>query len=79
MTVECNRNFKLVRLHSNTYKLKDLLTLPSTLHSMERITRIQSALHIAERDEIDRVFYVDKGHQNGAELHYVTVNGIIYI
>ena len=30
-------------------------------------------------DEVLAVYYVDKGHYNGAELHWITDNGIIII
>lgn len=79
MTVAQNQNFKSVRLCNHQCSLNDLLTLNKTHHIYERQTRFEKALYISKEDEVDRVFRVDKGHPNGAELHFVTKNGCIYI
>lgn len=51
-----------------------------TLHYMfERDERQQKLLEELPKGQLLNSFYVDKGHKNGAEIHYIFDNGVIAI
>lgn len=79
MTVQENRSFQSVKECKTNYNLSDVISSPATKHLSERNLRIRNALNLNNGAEVDKVFLVDKGHPNGAELHIVTDKGIIFI
>lgn len=85
MNIEDNLNFKSVELFNeeiNIYILRK--NCGFTGHaSYERSERLKKAFELNKTDgrqaPFDRIFRVDKGHEDGNELHCVTKNGIIFI
>ena len=76
MNVKENRNFKKVKFYSYSLTLDELKSLRYTKH-MEASNRIKLARFIS--GEIVETFFVDKGHKDGAELHCVSENGVIWV
>lgn len=83
-SIKENNNF----LSVEEYKLLDISSVQKALHTEhlteERQNRINKAYEINQASDgsqapIDAVFLVDKGHEDGKELHCVTENGVIYI
>ena len=85
MNIRSNSNFKSVDLFDGEIDIYTLIKQPDfTIHaSSERSERFRKALELNETNGIqepfDRIFRVDKKHEDGIELHCVTKNGIIYI
>ena len=76
MNVKENKNFKKVKFYSYNLTLDELKSLQYTKH-MEASNRIKLARFIS--GEIVETFFVDKGHKDGAELHCVSENGVIWV
>ena len=76
MNVKENKNFKKVKFYSYNITLDELKSLQYTKH-MEASNRIKLARFIS--GEIVETFFVDKGHKDGAELHCVSENGVIWV
>ena len=79
MTIQSNPNFLRVSEYKHPVSLSQVLRSVPTYHLHERASRVHTAIMINNGAEIDRAFLVDKGHPNGAEIHYVTKNGCIFI
>ena len=88
MNVSENTNFKEVKVYRNL-EIEDILNMVPTTHlSLERLERFEFSKklnRVYSKDKsfkqanINKVFLVDKGHKEGAELHCVTDKGIIFI
>lgn len=76
MTVAENDNFKSVKIYSYNFTLDELKHLCYTKH-MSESHRVDLARFIS--GEIVDTFFVDKGHKDGAELHCVSENGVIWV
>jgi hypothetical protein len=76
MTVEENNHFKCVKIYSYNFTLDELKHLCYTKHISES-HRVDLARFIS--GEIVDTFFVDKGHKDGAELHCVSENGVIWV
>ena len=85
MNIKDNSNFKSVELFDEGIDIYILIkTYDFTVHaSAKRAARFDKALKYNKTDgrqaPFDRIFRVDKNHENGIELHCVTKNGIIFI
>lgn len=81
MKISENKNFLKVETTNYQFEMNELLGLSKTNHlSEERATRLNKVLtFVHDSDQIDRVFWCDKGHHDGAELHCVTTSGLIFI
>lgn len=75
-----NKNFIEVKLNSETLTLDYIIDREHTLHlNDERLSRLNKALELNENAEVHQSFYVDKGHENGPEIHNITRNSMIFI
>ncbi len=84
MNINENSNFKSVELSDEEIDIYSLKNCDFTSHaSFDRFERFDEAFELNKTDgrpaPFDRIFRVDKGHPDGAELHCVTENGIIFI
>ena len=85
MNIKDNSNFKSVELFDEGIDIYILIkTYDFTVNaSAKRAARFDKALKYNKTDgrqaPFDRIFRVDKNHENGIELHCVTKNGIIFI
>ena len=84
MRIQDNDRFLSVKRYSERipYTLDELSKCASMHFSEERDIRRSSIERVGKmhgKDKIANVFYVDKGHKDGAELHVVTINGLIYV
>ena len=76
MNAKENPNFKKVRIYSYNFTLDELSGFKNTKHFNES-HRVAIAKLIS--GEIVETFFVDKGHKEGAELHCVSENGVIWV
>lgn len=79
MTIKENESFKKVNEYQNI-PIDIVLKEFHTKHlDEERKRRLDLAIDVNDGTEIEKVFWVDKGHPNGPELHCVTKKGVIFI
>lgn len=76
-----NKQFGKVELYTkNDIILEKILEENFSKHfSKTRLERFQLAITLNKNAPIDKIFFVNKFHENGPELHIVTQNAIIYI
>lgn len=85
MNIKDNSNFKSVELFDEEIDIYILLNnYGFTVHALsDRYERIDKALELnktnGRQTPFDRIFRVDKKHEDGIELNCVTKNGIIFI
>jgi len=79
MTISQNNNFKSVEIISNEVAMKYYSSANSTAHMYSRKDRFNQAIILNNNSKIDNGFFVDKGHDNGKEVHIVTTSGCIFI
>lgn len=84
MKISENKNFKEVKLYDKKITIKELLSENLTKHlKHERLERFNKAVELniynGKQSKIHTVFWVDKNHPDGPELHCVTHKGIIFI
>lgn len=85
MNIKENKNFKEVKLSNKKIEIADLLKESLTGHlKKDRLERFNMAVKLNKHSDgtdasIDRIFYVNKGHPDGPELHCVTKKGILFI
>lgn len=84
MKIRDNDRFLSVERYNERlpFSLNELQSCASLHFKEERDIRKQNMDKVAKmhgKDKIANVFLVDKGHENGAELHVVTFNGLIYV
>ena len=84
-SLQNNKNFKNVQIYKGNINIENILKEQHTLHLDEtRKERLNLALDLnkdklGKPANIDKIFVVDKGHQDGEELHCVSKKGIIFI
>jgi hypothetical protein len=85
MNIKENNNFKEVKLSEKNITIEELLEESLTKHlNNSRKKRFDMAVNLNKHKdgsnaEVDKIFFVDKGHKDGPELHCVTKKGIIFI
>ena len=65
-----------IKRYKLAVKYSEVLQYQATKHLSERLYRLQ--LTVSD-DEIVSAFYVDKGHINGPEVHYLTKQARVLI
>lgn len=83
MTIKQNKNFKSVKVYDKSLSIHDVMNLynkKNTKHLDDsRKKRMELAINLNEKSDVDKIFVVDKNHPDGEELHIITKNGIIFI
>lgn len=77
-----NKEFKACYIMKKTEDLENILKSIHTMktrHQQFRYKRTDVVFDMCKYARLVASFYVDKGHENGAEIHHVLSNGCILI
>lgn len=73
-----NKNFISAQVFTKRIAIRPMMA-NLTSHISERYDRIKKVIELNDGYGVDKIFLVDKGHKDGAELHVVYKSGIIFI